>query len=93
MPSHSSTYTKWAEYYAMAHLSMFVQQGAQRVEVAHDFGWDNLSATAFLNPDGTTVVVVCNPNQHNSASFNIAIDAKYYQYENLPPQSIATFVK
>ena len=52
-----------------------------------------LQAVAFVNPDGTTVIVVQNPNTSKSASFSLDIDATHYHYNNLPPQSVVTFVK
>ncbi|XP_052256934.1 uncharacterized protein LOC127862038 isoform X2 [Dreissena polymorpha] len=85
-------YTKNVEYYAMGHMSRFVKPGAVRLET-NNFGWDDLQAVAFVNPDGTTVIVVQNPSTSKSASFSLDIDAKHYHYNNLPPQSVVTFVK
>ncbi|XP_052256941.1 uncharacterized protein LOC127862039 isoform X2 [Dreissena polymorpha] len=85
-------YSKNVEYYAMGHMSRFVKPGAVRLET-NNFGWDELQAVAFVNLDGTTVIVVQNPNTSRPASFSLDIDAKHYQYNNLPPQSVVTFVK
>ncbi|WAQ99108.1 NEG1-like protein [Mya arenaria] len=85
-------YTKNVEYYAMGHLSRFVRPGAVRLQT-NTFGWDELQSVAFVNTDGSTVIVVQNPSTSNSASFSLDLDAKHYQYNNLPPQSVATFVK
>lgn len=73
-------------------MSKFVKPGAVRLE-ANYFSWDDLQCTAFQNPDGTTAIIVQNPNTSKSASFSLDIDAKHYQYNNLPPQSVVTFVK
>ncbi|XP_053395890.1 uncharacterized protein LOC123525833 [Mercenaria mercenaria] len=85
-------YNKNAEYYALAHMSKFVKPGAVRLE-SNYVSWDDLRTAAFVNTDGTTVIVVSNPNSSKSATFSLDIDAKHYQYNNLPPQSVVTFVK
>jgi glucosylceramidase len=46
------------EYYLMKHLSAFVRPGARRVEASSWNGHEN--QLAFLNPDGSVVVVVQN---------------------------------
>lgn len=92
VPTGKHSYTKNVEYYAMGHMSKFVKPGAVRLE-ANYFNWDDLQCAAFQNPDGSTVIVVQNPNTSKSASFSLDIDAKHYQYNNLPPQSVVTFVK
>jgi len=47
-----------AGYYALGHFSKFVRPGAQRIDLKADNG--DLEAAAFLNPDGTKVVVAAN---------------------------------
>ena len=46
------------EYYLMKHLSAFVRPGARRVLAASWTGYEN--QLAFVNPDGSTVVVIQN---------------------------------
>lgn len=92
IPQNSNTYHKEVEYYILAHFSKFVKPGAVRLE-SNNFNWDDLQSVAFVNPDGSTVVIVQNPNSSKSASFSLDIDAKHYQYNNLPPQSVVTFVR
>jgi len=46
------------EYYLMKHLSAFVRPGARRVETVSWSGYEN--QLAFLNPDGSVVVVIQN---------------------------------
>ena len=89
---HANGYTKKVEYYAIAHFSKFVKPGAVRLE-SNALSWDDLQTAAFVNPDGTTVIIVQNPNSGKSASFSLDIDAKHYHYNNLPPQSVITFIK
>lgn len=89
---NSNTYHKEVEYYILGHFSKFVKPGAVRLE-SNSFNWDDLQCVAFVNTDGSTVVIVQNPNSSKTASFSLDIDAKHYQYNNLPPQSVVTFVK
>ena len=93
IPSGGGNYTREVDYYAMGHLSRFVKTGAVRLESNWHYGWDDLHTAAFENPDGTTVIVVHNPHSTNYANFSLDIDAKHYQYTDLPPQSVATFIK
>ena len=91
IPRNSNSYHKEVEYYSLGHFSKFVKPGAVRLE-SNSFNWDDLQCVAFVNTDGSTVIVVQNPNGSKSASFSLDIDAKHYQYNNLPPQSVVTFV-
>ena len=54
----SRTYAYNLEYYLMKHLSAFVRPGARRVETVSWSGYEN--QLAFVNPDGSTVVVIQN---------------------------------
>lgn len=91
IPTNSNHYTKNVEYYAMAHMSRFIKPGAVRLE-SNYISWDELRTAAFVNTDGTTVIVVHNPSSRDQ-SFSLDIDAKHYQYNNLPPHSVVTFIK
>jgi glucosylceramidase len=52
------TFAYTHEYYLMKHLSAFVRPGARRVEAVSWTGYEN--QLAFVNPDGSTVVVIQN---------------------------------
>jgi glucosylceramidase len=52
------TYAYTHEYHLMKHLSAFVRPGARRVETVSWSGYEN--QLAFLNPDGSVVVVIQN---------------------------------
>ena len=52
------TYAYTHEYYLMKHLSAFVRPGARRVEAVSWTGYEN--QLAFVNPDGSSVVVIQN---------------------------------
>ncbi len=47
-----------SSYYYIGHFSRFIQPGAERILCASTR--DELESTAFINPDGTTAVVVLN---------------------------------
>jgi glucosylceramidase len=46
------------EYYLMRHLSAHIQKGAHRIATESFFGFEN--QLAFLNPDGSTVIIIQN---------------------------------
>jgi glucosylceramidase len=52
------TYAYTHEYYLMKHLSHFVRPGARHVETTSWSGYEN--QIAFVNPDGSIVVVIQN---------------------------------
>jgi glucosylceramidase len=51
--------TRNEEFYAFGHASRFVRPGAQRIESS---ALPDLPNVAFRNPDGTFVLVACNPS-------------------------------
>ena len=85
---NDDTYNKEVEYYSPGHFSKFVKPGAVRLGSNWQLGWNNLQCVAFENTDRSTVIIVQNPNDKESASFSLDIDAKHYQYNNLPPNAV-----
>ena len=86
------TVSRNAEYYTIGHLSRFVQPGAWRVASSSfgTTGWNGMVMdTAFVNPDGSTAVVVHNEHD-NPRSFAIAVGDKSFDY-TLPGGALATF--
>jgi glucosylceramidase len=82
-----------AEYYAIGHLSKFVQPGARRIASTSfgSTGWNGqLMDVAFRNPDGTTALVVHNENDA-PRSFAVALGDQHFEY-TLPGGALATFV-
>lgn len=66
--SQTGAVTKNEEFYAFGHASRFVRAGATRVgstELA------NLPNVAFRNPDGSYVLVLCNPDTNHPAAFAV----------------------
>ena len=60
--ANTSSYTLNSHYYIMAHASDAVRPGARRLDTK---GWwtDNFSYAAFVNPDNTTSVLLCNKKE------------------------------
>lgn len=75
-------------YYYIGHFSKFIQPGAKRISCSTNR--DKLQATAFLNPNGKTVVVVLNTSDQK-LPFHLWIDGKAAQTVSLP-HSIMTVI-
>jgi glucosylceramidase len=76
------------EYHLMKHLSAFVQPGARRVEAVSWSGYEN--QLAFVNPDGTTVIVIQN-DLAEPLPVRIAVDGTVVA-PTLPADSFNTLV-
>lgn len=86
--SETGAVTKNEEYYMIGHFSKFVQVGASRIESTVNNG--NILQSAFMNPDGSIVVVVHNKSKI-PASFSLDITGSQMQY-SLPGQGTASFI-
>jgi glucosylceramidase len=75
-------------YWVLGHFARFIRPGARRVHTAGD---RELEATAYRNPDGSTVVVVSHRHEQ-PLRFSLSIDGRSAAYE-LPPRSIGTFIE
>ena len=78
------------EYYALAHMSKFVQPGARRAESTGFPSSDNLESVAFVNPDGSKVLVVLNSN-NSQKSFAVKFDDKFFEYR-IDGNAVATIL-
>jgi glucosylceramidase len=88
-----TTVTPNAEYFALGHLSRFVQPGAVRIASTSfgTTGWNGqIMDVAFVNPDGSTVLVAHNEND-NPQSFSVSENGQSFGYM-MPGASLATFV-
>lgn len=74
------------EYYAFGHASRFVLQGARRVD--SEGGAQGLDHVAFTNPDGSTVLIVCN-SAATPRRFTVQAPGRRFAYE-LPASGVAT---
>jgi glucosylceramidase len=87
------TVTPNAEYYALGHLSRFVQPGAVRIASTSfgTTGWNGqIMDVAFVNPGGSTVLVAHNEND-NPQAFSVSENGQSFNY-TLPGGSLATFI-
>lgn len=80
--------TRNIEYYAFGHASRFVRQGARRVD--SEGVVKGLDHVAFTNPDGSTVLIVCNSGTA-TRRFTVQAPGRRFAYE-LPASGVATFV-
>jgi glucosylceramidase len=87
--SKDGSVTRNVEYYALAHFSRFVREGAKRIysSVLADKGVENM---AFLNTDGSRVMVVINTTQQERA-FSVSEQSAVYEYV-LKPGAVVTLV-
>lgn len=87
----SGRVTRNMEYYAFGHASRFVRQGARRVDSEGGDGKQTgLDHVAFTNPDGSTVLIVCN-SAAEARRFTVQAPGRRFTYE-LPASGVATFV-
>ena len=86
--SANGTLMHQSAYWVLGHFSRFIQPGAQRV--ACHATPPSIEATAFVNPDGSTAVVV---NNAQDAGLRLTLQlAQTSWLVELPPRSIATLV-
>ena len=77
-----NTVTRNAEYYTLGHLARFVRPGAIRVASTSfgTTGWNGqVMDVAFVNPDGSTVLVAHNEND-DPRTFGVASGRSAFQY-------------
>jgi glucosylceramidase len=87
------TVTRNAEYYTLGHVARFLQPGARRVASTSfgTTGWNGqVMDVAFVNPDGSTVLVAHNEND-NPQTFAVREGDRAFTY-TLPGGALATFV-
>jgi glucosylceramidase len=84
----TGTYAYTHEYQLMKHLCAFVQPGARRVEAVSWSGYEN--QLAFVNPDGSTVVVIQN-DLSQALPVRIAVGGTLLA-PTLPADSFSTLV-
>ncbi|MGQ1891452.1 glycoside hydrolase family 30 protein [Thermophagus sp. OGC60D27] len=76
-------------YYYIGHFSRFIRPGARRISCASSR--DVLQSTAFINPDGSIVVVVMN-NADEEISFKLWMSGKAASVNSLPHSIISILV-
>lgn len=88
--SANGSVTRNVEYYSIAHFSKFVRPGAFRISSTPFQNGTNLDNVAFVNPDGTKVLVVANAGAI-PRSFTAKWDEGQFTYF-MPATSVATIV-
>jgi glucosylceramidase len=82
--------TKNEEYYSLAHFSKFVRPGAVRISSIVPQTLSNIGVVAFLNPDGSKALIVCNYNS-DFKTFSVTQEGKNFNY-SIPPKSVASII-
>ncbi|NOU48894.1 MAG: glucosylceramidase [Bacteroidales bacterium] len=82
-----ATMTKNSHYYTMAHLSKVIAPGAYRIEATGNQTKD-LYYSAFINPDGTTSIVIQNDSD-KMQTVSIVDGSKSFTY-TMPAKSVAS---
>jgi len=96
----TGTYTRDADFWALAHFSKFIKRGAHRIAAsglqscgtspATRPGDCGLEGTAFENPDGSRVLVLTS-NDGSEAQFTMTEGGRSVRYA-VPDRAIATLV-
>jgi glucosylceramidase len=97
----TQTVTFRPEYYQLGQVSSFVQPGATRISspsyVRYDVTSGNIETVssglddvAFLNPDGSKVLVTYN-NSSSRIPFGVSWHGSYFTY-TIPPHAMTTFI-
>jgi glucosylceramidase len=77
-----------SSYFYLGHFTRFIRPGARRVLCAASK--QDLEATAFVNPNGSTVVVVMNRSEA-SIPFRLSVNEQHGA-THIPARAIATYV-
>ncbi|WP_420606767.1 glycoside hydrolase family 30 protein [Novosphingopyxis sp.] len=85
--SETGAVTRNPEYYALGHVSAFVRRGARRI--ASDSPVAGVENVAFLNPDGSRVMLAFNAGEA-PADLTVTAEGRHFTYR-LPAKAAATF--
>ncbi|WP_129752008.1 glycoside hydrolase family 30 protein [Flavobacterium beibuense] len=88
--SSSGQVTKNVEYYCLAHFSKFVRPGAKRVNSSNFDNSLNIRNVAFINTDGSKVMVLLNESSQNR-TVSIVVGETKINY-SVEANSVATIV-
>src|SRR5690606_17416729 len=77
--SASGSVTRNVEYYSIGHFSRFVRPGAHRIASTTFGGSTGLDHVAFVNADGSNVVVVSNASSE-ARTFSILWETGQFEY-------------
>jgi glucosylceramidase len=82
--------TKNVEYYTIGHMSKFIRPGAFRVQSDKFSSATKLESSAFVNADGSKVLVVLNQGAETQ-KFSVNDGGAQFNY-SIEPNSVATLV-
>lgn len=82
-------YIKNMTFYYIRHFSRFIERGAKRVATSKYS--DTIEMCAFVNPDGTLVVVLMNKYWY-SKEYTLCVDEKFKLHDNLDSHAIVTYI-
>jgi glucosylceramidase len=85
--SESGNVTKNLDYYALAHASRFVRQGAERIHSS--FGTEGIETVAFQNADDHSIALIVLNGASQKRQFSIQYKNKIISHE-LPAASVMT---
>jgi glucosylceramidase len=86
--SRNGSVTRNDEYYALAHASRFVRQGAWRI--GSSVGGDGIDNVVFRNPDDGSYAMLVTNSADAPRSFSVDQDGRSFRY-TLLARSLATF--
>jgi len=84
--TEAGTITYNEEYYILGHVSRFVDPGAHRIDSTELF-WGQPENVAFLNPDGSLVLLV---HSVVDSTFAVNWQGQHFEY-SLPGGAVVTF--
>ena len=87
--SKTGAVTRNLEYYALAHASKFVRQGAQRIDSTS--ARDGVDTVAFQNPNGGSLVLVLCNSAAQARTLTVRQGGRDIHL-TLPRESVATLV-
>ena len=83
-----TNYIKTPTFYYISHFAKYIKPGSNRIHF-NKFS-ENISVTAFKNPDKSVIIILLNKSDHN-IEYNLCYN-KYVLHDNLDSHAIVTFV-
>ena len=84
----SKNYIKTPTFYYIFHLSHYIKPGSKRIHF-NKFS-ENISVTAFQNPDKSVIIVLLNKTDQN-IEYNLCYK-QFMLHDNLDRHAIVTFI-
>ncbi len=84
----NTDYIKTPAFYYISHLAKYIKPGSKRIHF-NKFS-ENISVTAFKNPDKSVIIVLLNKTNQN-IEYNLCYQ-QYVLHDNLDSHAIVTFI-